>query len=161
MNKEILALNKGITITQDGCVIGIRGRNISYPGKDGYLHVTLRHKGKTNVVPVHRIQAYLKYGDEIYGKGIVVRHLNGDKTDNSWDNISIGTESENRMDIPEQERSRIAKIAASKNGLSYPKEKIILIKEDLANGLTYKEIMKKHNVSSKGTISYIKNKYKI
>lgn len=63
------------------------------------------------------------------------------------------------MNIPEQERLRIAKIAASKNGLSYPKEKIILIKEDLANGLTYKEIMKKHNVSSKGTILLWKGKH--
>ena len=35
-----------------------------------------------------------------------------------------------------------------------------LIYEDLKNNLPYSEIMKKHNVSSKGTLSFMKNKSK-
>ena len=31
----------------------------------------------------HRLQAYQKYNNEIYNKGIVVRHLDGNKLNNS------------------------------------------------------------------------------
>lgn len=40
---------------------------------------------------IHRLQAYQKFGDKIYEDGIVVRYLNGDRYDNSYDNIGIGT----------------------------------------------------------------------
>jgi hypothetical protein len=36
-----------------------------------------------------------KYGDLLYEEGTVVRHLNGDPGSNAWDNIAIGTMSDN------------------------------------------------------------------
>ena len=37
-------------------------------------------------------------------------------------------------------------------------EERCLIYEDLKNGIPYTEIMNKHNISSKGTLSFMKNK---
>ena len=128
--------------------------------KNGYCSVSLRLKSKYNAqIPVHKLQAYKKYGNEMFANGIVIRHFNGDKTDNSWDNILIGTPSENMLDIPEEIRIKSATTASRKmqNDIrSY--EQRCLIYEDLKNNIPYSEIMLKHDVSSKGTLSFMKNK---
>jgi hypothetical protein len=48
-----------------------------------------------------------------YEEGTVVRHLNGDPGSNAWDNIAIGTMSDNMFDIPKQIRIRRAEHASS------------------------------------------------
>jgi hypothetical protein len=55
-------------------------------------------------IAIHRLQAFQKYGDLLYEEGTVVRHLNGDPGSNAWDNIAIGTMSDNMFDIPKQIR---------------------------------------------------------
>ncbi|MCM3130078.1 HNH endonuclease [Paenibacillus provencensis] len=48
---------------------------------------------------VHRLVAYLKFGrKELFKDGIVVRHLDDIKHNNSWINIDIGTHEDNRRD---------------------------------------------------------------
>lgn len=127
----------------------------------GYKCFTVKSKEFKNGTRlfVHRLQAYQKFGDKIFEKGIVVRHLNGDSLDNSWDNIAIGTHSDNMMDKSLECRINSSLIATRKmqNDIRSYEERC-LIYEDLKNGLSYKEIMKKHNVSSKGTLSFMKNK---
>lgn len=66
--------------------------------------------------------------------------------DNSFENIGLGTPSENMMDIPKDKRILNA---------SNPKYNHVSILKDREKGLTYKEIMLKHNISSKGTVSYV------
>lgn len=108
---------------------------------------------------VHRLQAYQKFGDKIFENKIVVRHLNGNYLDNSWDNILIGTFSDNKMDIPKENRIKSATTASRKmqdNIRTYDER--CLIYEDLKNNIPYKEVMLKHNISSKGTLSFMKNK---
>ena len=58
----------------------------------GYLSFNIRlSKGsKPTRSFVHRLQAFQKFGEKIFKDGIVVRHLNGVSTDNSYDNIGIG-----------------------------------------------------------------------
>jgi hypothetical protein len=63
---------------------------------DGYKMVVL----DGNNVPVHKIIAYIKFGDDAIKRGIVTRHLNDCKLDNSWDNIGIGTPKDNWHDMP-------------------------------------------------------------
>ena len=95
----------------------------------------------------------------IFEKGIVARHLDGNSLNNSWNNIRIGTPSDNQMDRDESCRKNSATIASRKmqnNIRSY--EERCLIYEDLKNGISYSEIMNKHNISSKGTLSFMKNK---
>lgn len=79
----------------------------------------------------------------------MVRHLNGNKLDNSFENIAIGTQQDNMLDKPKHKRIEWA---------SHPKYDYESIKKDRLLGMTYRELMNKYNISSKGTISYIINK---
>jgi endoglucanase Acf2 len=97
------------------------------------------------------MQAFKKYGYEMFKEGILVRHLNGVPTDNSYDNIAIGTASDNMMDIPVSVRRK--KSSKANNVHNH-----IDIIKDRKNGMTYAELMSKYNISSKGTISFIINK---
>lgn len=108
---------------------------------------------KTIKVSIHRLQAYQKFGDDIYEEGIEVRHLDGIRTNNSYENIEIGTSSDNKFDIPIE----IRKIKSSNANKKYSDELVLEIKEYYNSGHTYKETMEKFNISSKGTLSYIIN----
>jgi len=145
------AHKKGYRVTSKGNVIGLRGHELSRNtiSTSGYHFFTIRYKGLRSVVMTHRLQAYQKFGDKIFEGGIVVRHFNGNSIDNSVGNIKIGSQSQNQMD-----RSKSYRV----NNASNPKHNHSVILEDRANGMTYSEIMDKHNISSKGTISFIINK---
>ena len=75
--------------------------------------------------------------------------MNGDSTDNTYDNIGIGTESDNMMDVPKEKR------IINASNPTYDHETIL---KDRKNGFTYKELMEKYSIPSKGTISFIINK---
>ena len=99
----------------------------------------------------HRLQAYQKYGNDIYKEGIVVRHLNGDRYDNSYNNIAIGTIKDNKHDIPIE----LVSINCGYVRRKYDKDTVENIRRDKEQGLTYSQLMTKYNISSKGTINYI------
>lgn len=107
-------------------------------------------------VKVHRLQAFQKYGLSVFRRGIQVRHLNGNSLDNSISNIAIGTCRQNAMDKEQSTRVAVAIKASSKNRkLS---DKVIKeIRSDRLNGDTYKELMVKYGITSKGTMSHIIN----
>ena len=46
----------------------------------------------------HRVVAYKKYGDVMFEKGVVVRHLDGDKRNSSPGNLILGSRSDNSQD---------------------------------------------------------------
>lgn len=100
---------------------------------------------------MHRLQAYQKFKDKIYEDNIVVRHLNGNSLDNTFNNIGIGSPSDNAFDRPKEDRIRHGRLAASFN-IKYPKELTDEIKEFYNNCRSYKETMGKYNISSKGTL---------
>ena len=156
----IESYNKGYRITNEGEVLGLKRKELSPRIHYGYKKFCTRLKsGERYIVNYHRLQAYQKFGDKIFEEGIVVRHLDGNSLNNSWDNIGIGTNSDNQMDRSLQCRKNVATIATRKmqdNIRSY--EDRCKIYEDLKNGMSYNEIMKKHNISSKGTLSFMKNK---
>lgn len=142
---------KGYRVNNDGEVLGLKGFPLSTKvvNISGYNYFSFRDNGSREVVLTHRLQAYQKYGERMFEEGIVVRHLNGIRTDNSWSNILIGSQSENMMDKPLNQRRKDA---------SHPKHDHNAIIKDRNNGMSYDLIMKKHNISSKGTISFIINK---
>jgi hypothetical protein len=149
-----LSVDKGYSVDKDGKVFNKDGQEISIgKSKKGYLSFNIRLEKGSNPTRsfVHRLQAYQKFGDKIFETGIVVRHLNGISTDNSYDNIGIGTYSENSLDVPKEKRIKLS----SKANLKYNHEAII---NDKKNGLSFSEIMAKHGISSKGTISFILKK---
>ena len=98
-----------------------------------------------SAVKFHRFQGYMKFGEDMFKKGMVIRHLNNIKLDNSWYNIAIGTYSQNVADSPVEV-------------YSHPKHSHQNIIEDHKKGMSYNAIMKKYNISSKGTVSFIINK---
>src|SRR5262245_30696055 len=60
----------------------------------GYRKVSVKVSGKHKNVPVHRLVALTYYGQPGRGQTLV-RHLNGDPTDNRAANLKWGTHVEN------------------------------------------------------------------
>lgn len=147
------AVELGFHVEVDGILK--RNNTILHPvnhstNGDVRLSTNFRYNNILYRVTVHQLQAFQKFGDKLFEKGIVVRHLNGISSDNSYDNIDIGTQSDNRFDIPEYKRKEIS----SKANKKYNHKQIV----DLHNkGFSYKEIMKLTGIKSKSTVSHIIN----
>lgn len=120
---ERIAKQRGYKVTEDGVFYGVRNNILIHKNK-GYLCVSIKVDGKNRWLFAHRLQAYQKYGDDIYQKGICVRHLNGNKSDNSFDNIAVGTNRDNIMDRPKSERQRISALAG-KATIKYNRDEVI------------------------------------
>lgn len=148
-----LSIEKGYFCSKEGEVFNCKGEKLKLytykKAKPNYNVFNLRAGKKVFPVKVCWIQAYQKYSDKLFEKGMVVRHKNNISTDDSWDNILIGSQKENMLDIP-----KISRIL----GASNPKYLHAEIIKDRELGLTYKELMLKYNISSKGTVSFIINK---
>lgn len=141
---------KGYRVTKEGNVIGVNGNKLSLMEKQGRLSFSFRFEKERYRIEVHRLQAYQKYGEDMFKKGISVRHLNNNSLDNSYGNISIGTHSENLMDTPE-----VLRKLKSSSGSKYNHEKIF---EDKAKGLSNGEIMNRHGIKNRSTLHGILNK---
>ncbi len=154
---EKLAIEKGYKVTNDGILLNAKNKAIGSLDSSGYQRVTLKFNGKRPVIYTHRLQAYQKYGEAVYSKGIVVRHLDGDKRNNSIDNIAIGTNRDNVMDRPAEERIRHAN-KATKKTIKYNRDEVVDFHNN--NGKVSKLTMEHFNISSSGTLHYILNKRK-
>lgn len=155
--KEILliAFEKGYRVDKEGQAFNSKGGFIKPQlQKNGYLKFNVRTENLVQRVRIHRLQAFQKFGEKIFLDGIHVRHLNGIKTDNSWDNIDIGNQSENMLDIPKDVRLNNS-IYASSFVKKHNKDEII---EYYNKVKSYKLVMQKFNISSKGTLHYLLNK---
>lgn len=152
---EEIAVEKGYTIDKDGNVYGLKGKILEGYLHNGYKCFNIRDKNnKTVYIFYHRFQAYCKFGNKIYEKGTLVRHLDGNPLNNSISNLELGTQHDNIMDQPKEVRIK----KASNANKVYSDEIVEQIIKDRENGLSYQELMKKYNISSKGTLSYIINK---
>ena len=150
---------KGYRVSKDGSVTSKHGpikTTLDNTGK-GYFRFTINSKlyKSTKTIQVHRMQAYQKYGMKMFEEGICVRHLNGNSHDNSYDNIAIGTLSDNQMDRPKEDRIKYA-INASSFMRRFTDEQVQEILIDRVNGYTYKELCEKYD-TSKSTLSYLFN----
>lgn len=122
----------------------------------GYPAISVRVGDKTYKVYWHRLQAFQKYGQEVFEKGIVVRHKNSIKTDCSVDNILIGTMADNNMDKPIEDRLKYAI-----NATSYVRKyKASEVKDFYDKNKSYKKTMEEFGISSKGTLHFILNSAK-
>jgi len=84
----------------------------------GYLDFSARLYSRavskhSHHICVHQLVAYQKFGDAVFEPGIVVRHLDGDCRNNLPDNIALGTDHDNYMDRPPEDRMQHACIAAT------------------------------------------------
>lgn len=144
-------------MTDNGECFNPKGQKIcGSVSTSGYLCSAIRINKKHAVFRFHRFMGYLKFGDKIYTKGMQVRHLDGNPLNNSWDNIDIGTQSENMHDIPKERRIECA-LKATQRVKRYSDEDVLEMKRLRDNGAKYSEIMERFNISSKGTLSFILN----
>lgn len=114
-----LAYKKGYQVTANGTIIGSRGLPIrgSLQNKHrivgGYRTFNLKVGKQTKRVFVHQLQAYQKFGAAALAEGIVVRHRDNISLNNSYDNITIGTQQQNAMDRDPEKRQAQAQKAAN------------------------------------------------
>ena len=150
---EKIALSRGYVVTEDGELLNPTGKKLGYSTNAGYVYTNIKVEKVVRQLAAHRLQAYQKYGSRMYEKGIEVRHVDGNPSNNSWFNILIGTHSENMMDIPEQVRIKKARHASSFIR-KYDRGEVTKYYERTKS---YKKTMKKFNISSKGTLHFILN----
>lgn len=154
---EQIAYERGYRVDSDGNLFKNGKLVITSKNDQGYLlfGTGSKIKGTFVNVTVHRLVAYQKYKEKMYDHR-VVRHMDGDKLNNSFKNISIGSYSDNYKDISKKDRFLIIKkMAITKQGLS--KMQIDKIFELKQNGVLQNEISKRLGIS-KSWISMIVNK---
>lgn len=155
-NKAILlAKEKGYHINKDGTVISPKGNLLKLVRQqNGYLVFAIRNGKKTSTIFVHRYQAYEKFGDKLF-KSECVRHLDGDRSNNSYENIQIGTFYENDKDKPIELRKKFA-LAGAKTRRKLSDENVNDIKGRLLLGESLSKIAKSYSVA-RTTIQQIKD----
>ena len=150
---EIEAFDKGYRINKDG-VVKYLNKIVGGSMRNGCKQFGYRDsENKIKRCKFHRLQAYQKFGNKIYEEGMVVRHLDGNPLNNNWDNIEIGTDYDNHMDIPSEVRMNVA-IKATKGTIRWDYKAIRAMYD---SGMYYSQIMKETGITSKGTLSYIIN----
>lgn len=122
--------------------------------KNGYTCFCIRYEKQRCVIFVHRLVAYQKYGNDLFKNGIEVRHRNGIRSDNSPDNILIGSHSDNMQDISESIRLKKS-LHATSFVRKYKREDVVKFYNE--NESSYKITMRHFNISSKGTLHFILN----
>ena len=151
----VCAFEKGYTVNEEGDVYyKDRKRSLNLDSKGYYnftVKVTIDGNVKCTRVWVHRLQAYQKFKEKMFENNIEVRHLDSNCLNNKKGNIGIGTPKENASDKHPNVRMRAALIATSFVKIHNHEEIVRLHNE----GLSYKKIMQKLNISSKGTINFI------
>lgn len=156
-NNIIEAYNKGYRVLDDGSVSGINVSKRKLNLEDGYYTISLRIKDTTHTnIPVHKLAAFQKFGNEIFKDGIEVRHLDNNSLNNKPENIGIGTHSINCMDKSVETRLDSA-IKASVNNRKFSDLEMIEIKNFYRKIRSYKLTMEMFDISSKGTLHYILN----
>jgi hypothetical protein len=153
---EIYAYKLGYRVTKTGILKNPSNKKIGSYCKKGYLKFNLQYNKKILMIYAHRLQAYQKYGKEIYKDKILVRHLNSNKKDNSIGNIAIGTNKDNISDRKKEDRLNHA-LKASSFVKKYNNNEVRAYYNETKS---YKLTMDKFNISSGGTLYYILKKSK-
>lgn len=148
-----IAAVKGYTADKQGRVFAPSGYELKLNNRKGYYRFCAG--SSSAVIKVHQFVAYLKYGDASFGVGIEVRHLNNNSSDNSWDNLQIGTPSQNAMDSLPSTRLAKARAAAAKRR-KLTTDEVNQLREARRAGASYKELMVQYNIA-KSTVSLIVN----
>lgn len=111
-------------------------------------------------VLVHRFIAFGKFGTELFNHPLV-RHINSDPSDNSPDNLALGTYKDNRADIPKEVLSKNGKKNAHKlvaRSRKLTDEQIRDIRNLRKEGNTFADIANKYGVAVMTVHRAVKNK---
>jgi hypothetical protein len=155
-NEAILhAKENGYYVDKLGNVYSPVSQILSQKIWDNRYSFGLRYGGTVVRIKTHKFVAFFKFGDKIFEEGIEVRHLDSNSLNNKWENIDIGTHSENMMDMDQNKRIKKS-INAATTWRRFSDEEVLLIKLDRKNGMKYVDLCEKYN-TSKSTLSYLFN----
>lgn len=135
------------TINDEGVLKNPQGKNVGSLNRQGYQKIQVTICGKAIDVFTHRLQAFNKYGKELFKEGIQVRHLNDIKTDNTWSNIALGTAKDNYRDRG-QKAINAAQKRATDASIKYSDKQILEAKKYFELTKSLKETSKKFNIPS-------------
>lgn len=154
----IYANERGYSVDEYGNVLNPNGVKLNLiRNNNGYLCFTVRKNNSTFKVFAHRLQAYQTFGDVIFNEDIFVRHINGNKLDNSRENIGFGTHQDNMLDIkPEIRKEKAIKASRAYQNTRRSEEVRFNIYKDLKANIPYSKLVKKYKVA-KSTLSFMKN----
>lgn len=164
MSIEKIAYNLGYRVSKDGDLINPKGEIIKgclrHPKrKYTSLAFTVKTEGKTKHCSIHRLQAYQKYKDDLYGVRVLVRHLDGNPFNNSFDNIAIGSPSDNFHDMTKEQQKQSIENLHKNQYRKYTEDVIKNVYEDYCKGLNRTQLSIKYNIPVK-SIYYVVKKYK-
>lgn len=155
---ELEAIKLGYSIDKEGVCRNPKGNVLkgSPHNKRGKIYLSFKIQIGTSRKNVyfHKLQAYMKFGDLLYNEGIVVRHLDDNSLNNSWNNIEIGTQSDNMMDKPAEARSELAGRISTKYSQEFKLEVV-----EYAKTHTAREISEHFNITVP-SVKYIKRSMK-
>lgn len=151
------AVENGVAVSKCGNFVTNNGKPVKVtPDRGGYLRFSTKTDAGYFTSFVHRLQAYQKFGEALYGEGMETRHLNNIKDDNSWDNIAIGTAKQNTADKDPAIRRRAALLgsqAARITRIRYPDEMVLELRAFFAETKSTKQTMAKFGINRKSTLN--------
>ena len=143
MEKQLKQFDNQYSVTDTGIVYSLKGNKKELIGKisnSGYREVVINHKGKKKYLLVHRLVAENFIYNEF--KARTVNHKDGNKLNNSVDNLEWCSDSNNLIHARD---NGLLKIKIDKK-----------ISEQIKNEIgTIREIAKKYGIG-KTQVSYIK-----
>jgi len=157
--REVVARSQGLCVDGRGVLYGPRGPRKTKMDQDGYLNASFREAGTGKVVNVyvHRLQAFQKFGNELYADGMQVRHLDGNHLNNRPVNIAIGTKSDN-----EQDKDPVVRKYASEQGAlatrKFTDDQVRDMRSRYASNRSSCPALAREYECSKSTMSYILNR---
>lgn len=155
---ERLSAKRGYFVDNSGQMFTPNRTLVQTKNRQGYIKCTVSINGKNKTLTAHRLVAYNKYKDKIYEAGVVVRHLDGDKLNNKYNNICIGSNLDNCLDIPAEERLERA-LNATKKTIKYDADEVL--NYYIKCGRSRKKTQEHFGISSSGTLHYIITNRKI
>lgn len=150
------SIEKGYIINDDNSVYYNNKERKLFKDRKGYLYFTIRNNNKLLKIYIHKSIALKKFSNKVFDKNIVIRHLDGNKENNLFSNIEIGTQSDNILDINQEKRLKNS-INASQKIRKFTNNEIDSIIKDKNNGFSYKELINKYG-ATKSFYSYLFNK---
>ena len=136
---------------------GYRRKELKIYGKQRYPVDSFTENGKSRSFKIHRLAAYQIFGNLVFKKDVVVRHLDDNPLNLSFENISIGSVKENSHDIPLEVRSNRLKHARS----FQKRPSTCATKDDVVRSILKDYFAEAHfkNLSTYGLVPKLASKY--
>lgn len=153
-----LAFARGYVVDDDGTVVGPRGARSASAAPNGFLRFSIHteERGNYGHIFVHQLAAYQQFGEESFGDGVKVIHLDGDRMNNALSNIALGTQSAAMFaSIPRHMRVAHA-VHAARKLRSLSDAQVADLRERRRNGATLRQLCAAFGIA-KSTASYIVN----